>query len=223
MTMQRIAWAVALLAIILLSVPSAIGIHNALAPVKGSVAGWMAALGFELMYLGSVLIVATHRVTSDVRRLAFTVSLTAVGVAALLNTAADYAVRVPSGLASGSQFVATFDILLLTLSVVESVVLPALAFAMAVLLHRVAEADTLPLAIPDANALRAMVQEAMQEATMPAQNVAPALHLVKPRTDTQRIADLLNQGYSAQAVADEVGCDVSTVYRQKKKKIRGGE
>lgn len=215
MTMKRIAWAVAILAIVLLSVPSAIGIHNTLAPVKGSVAGWMAALGFELMYLGSVLIVATHRVTGDVRWLAFTVSLTAVAVAALLNTVADYAVRVDGGLASGVQFLASFDVLLLALSVVESVMLPALAFAMALLLHRVAEANA-PIATDGPSEL---VQNALQDAQAQAAQAqaAPQLQLVKPRVDANRIAEMIKTGYSVQAIAYELGCDVATVYRHKKK------
>lgn len=127
----------AVLAVVCLSVPSAVGVHHALAPTRGAVAAWLAAVGFELVYLSTAVLV----LTSDLRRYAQRVALAAVVTAVTLNALADYAMRVPGGLASWRSFAATFDGLALGLSVIESLPLAALAYAVAVLLHRLAEAE----------------------------------------------------------------------------------
>lgn len=138
-TWKRRAPAIA--AVLLLSVPSAIGVQKALAPTRGDVASWLAAAGFECVYLATALLI----LTSDLRRHAQRVALAAVGAAVLLNTIADYAARVPGGLASASQAWHRFDGLSLALSLIESLPLAGLAYAMASLLHRLGEqAETAP-------------------------------------------------------------------------------
>lgn len=122
-------------AVALLSVPSAIGVQRALAPTRGELAGWLAAAGFEAVYLATAVLI----LSTDLRRYAQRVALAAVGTAVLLNTLADYAHRVPGGLDGWPQFRATFDGLALGLSLIESVPLAGLSYAMATLLHRLAE------------------------------------------------------------------------------------
>lgn len=134
-TWQRRSLAIA--AVVCLSVPSAVGVHHALAPTRGAVAAWLAAIGFELVYLSTAVLV----LRADLRRYAQRVALAAVITAVTLNALADYARRVPEGLTSWRSFAATFDGLALGLSVIESLPLAALAYAVAVLLHRLAEAD----------------------------------------------------------------------------------
>lgn len=127
--------ALAFAAVALLSVPSAIGVQRALAPTRGELAGWLAAGGFEAVYLATAVLI----LSSELRRYAQRVALAAVGTAVLLNTLADYAHRVPGGLDGWPQFRATFDGLALGLSVIESLPLAGLSYAMATLLHRLAE------------------------------------------------------------------------------------
>ena len=125
----------ALAAVLLLSVPSAVGVFRALEPTRGALAAGAAAAGFELTYLSVALLILSGELRQYGRR----VALAAVGVAILLNALADYAARVPGGLESGPLAAARFDWLALALSVVESAPLAGLAFALATLLHRLAE------------------------------------------------------------------------------------
>jgi len=127
----------AIAAVLLLSVPSAVGVQRALEPTRGTVASWLAAAGFEAVYLAVALLV----LTPELRRYAARVALSAVATAILLNSLADYAARVPGGLSSWLDAQRLFDPLALVLAVVESVPLAALAYAMATLLHRLAEAE----------------------------------------------------------------------------------
>jgi hypothetical protein len=122
----------AVLSILLLSAPSALGVQRALAPTRGELAGWLAALGIELAYLSLAFIEF-----DDVQRQcnAARVAKTAVATAIVLNVLADYAARVPAGLTSAAAFLGTFDWLLLALSVLESAPLAGLAYTLAVLLH----------------------------------------------------------------------------------------
>jgi hypothetical protein len=114
------------------SAPSALGVQRALAPTRGELAGWLAALGIELAYLSLAFIEF-----DDVQRQrnAARVAKTAVATAIVLNVLADYAGRVPAGLTDAAAFLATFDWLLLALSVLESAPLVGLAYTLAVLLH----------------------------------------------------------------------------------------
>lgn len=138
--MMRNTWrhkTLAVLAVLLLSVPSAIGVQRALAPTRGELAGWLAAAGFEAVYLSVALLV----LNSELRRYAQRVALFAVGTAIVLNTIADYQARIPNGLSTWATFRGSFDGLALVLSLIESVPLAGLAFAMATLLHRLAEVE----------------------------------------------------------------------------------
>ena len=127
--------ALAILAVLLLSVPAAIGVQRALAPTRGAVAGGLAARGVACVYVRTALVL-----TSDLRRYAQRVALAAVATAIALNVIADYKARVPGGLASGVAFGAHFDALAIGRSVVESLPLAGLADAMATRLHRLSEA-----------------------------------------------------------------------------------
>jgi hypothetical protein len=122
----------AVLSILLLSAPSALGVQRALAPTRGELAGWLAALGIELAYLSLAFIEFDDH---QRQRNAARVAKTAVATAIVLNVLADYAARVPTGLTGATAFLATFDWLLLALSVLESAPLAGLAYTLAVLLH----------------------------------------------------------------------------------------
>lgn len=128
--------ALAVLAVALLSVPSALGVFKALEPSRGLVGAALAAAGFEAVYLSTAVLV----LTSDLRAYARRVALAAVATAIILNTLADYQVKVPGGLASWAAAQRLFDPLALVLSLVESAPLAGLAYAMAELLHRLGEA-----------------------------------------------------------------------------------
>ena len=129
----------ATLAVLLLSAPSALGVQRALAPTRGDAAGWLAAVGIELAYLS-----LAFAAFADARRqrLAVRVARAAVLTAITLNILADYAARVPAGLSGATQFLASFDWLLLALSVLESAPLATLAYTLATLLHSSAQQHT---------------------------------------------------------------------------------
>lgn len=122
----------ALLAVALLSVPSALGVYAALLPTRGPVGAGLAAAGFEAVYISTAILL----LTPDLREYARRVALAAVAVAIVLNTLADYQIKVPGGLASTAAAARLFDPLALVLSIVESAPLAGLAYAMAELLHR---------------------------------------------------------------------------------------
>ena len=122
----------ATLSVLLLSAPSALGVQRALAPTRGELAGWLAAVGIELAYLSLAFAAFEDR---QRQRLASRVARAAVLTAVVLNVLADYAARVPAGLSSAAQFLATFDVLLLALSVLESAPPATLAYTLATLLH----------------------------------------------------------------------------------------
>lgn len=124
-------------AVILLSAPSAVGVYRALEPTRGPWAAGAAALGFELAYLSLSLLILRPALRAHARM----VALGAVTTAIVLNALADYTARVPGGLESWPQAVARFDPLALGLAVVESAPLAGLAFALASLLHRLAEEE----------------------------------------------------------------------------------
>jgi len=122
----------ATLSVLLLSAPSALGVQRALAPTRGDAAGWLAAVGIELAYLSLAFAVFADQ---QRQRLAARVARAAVLTAIVLNVLADYAARVPAGLSGAAQFLASFDWLLLALSVLESAPLATLAYTLATLLH----------------------------------------------------------------------------------------
>jgi hypothetical protein len=125
----------AVLAVLCLSAPSAVGVYRALEPTRGAVASGLAAAGFELAYLSLSLLT----LRPELRRQARMVALGAVVTAITLNGLADYAARVAGGLVSWPAAVRLFDPLALGLSIIESAPLAALAYALASLLHRLAE------------------------------------------------------------------------------------
>jgi hypothetical protein len=99
------------------------------------VASWMGAAGFEAVYLSTAILI----LSTGLRRYAQRVALAAVITAIVLNAVADYAARVPGGLSSATAAWSSFDPLALLLSLVESAPLAGLSYAMATLLHRLAE------------------------------------------------------------------------------------
>jgi len=149
----------ATLAVLLLSAPSALGVQRALAPTRGDLAGWLAAVGIELAYLSLAFAAFEDR---QRQRLASRVARAAVLTAITLNVLADYAARVPDGLSGATQFLATFDWLLLLLSVLESAPLAALAYTLATLLHSSAQQHTADAARHTADAARHMLQQHQQ-------------------------------------------------------------
>ncbi|MBX0326952.1 hypothetical protein K2Z83_04555 [Oscillochloris sp. ZM17-4] len=152
---------IAVLAVLLLSAPSAVGVFRALEPTRGAIASALAAGGFELAYLSLSLL----SLRPDLRRQARAVALGAVATAIALNGLADYAHRVPGGLANWLAAQHLFDPLALALSVAESAPLAGLAFALASLLHRLAEE---PPPEPTMLAATAETDDAPAEAAPPA-------------------------------------------------------
>lgn len=143
--------AVAIGAVLLLSAPSAVGVYRALEATRGAVAAALAAGGFELAYLSLSL----HSLRPALRRQARAVAIGAVIAAIALNALADYSHRVPGGLDSWTAAQRRFDPLALALAVGESAPLAGLAFALASLLHRLAEdsPDETPTPAPPQPAL----------------------------------------------------------------------
>jgi hypothetical protein len=148
-------------AVLLLSMPSAVGVARALEPTRGLLAAVAAAVGFELTYLSLSLLRLRPRLRSQAR----TVALGAVLSAITLNVLADYATRVPGGLASWPTALRLFDPLGLILSLIESAPLAGLAYALASLLHRLAE---------DEEAAPAEARAATEEAGTPEAQASPA-------------------------------------------------
>jgi hypothetical protein len=124
------------MAVLCLSAPSAVGVFKALEPTRGPIAAGLAAAGFELSYLSLSLLV----LHPELRRQARAVALGAVITAIVLNGLADYSARVADGLSSWPNAVRLFDPLALALAILESAPLAGLAYALASLLHRLAEA-----------------------------------------------------------------------------------
>lgn len=128
---------VAVLSIALLSAPSALGVQRALAVTRGDFASWLAAVGIELAYVTTIVLSSATRVQQEARR----VALFAVSAAITLNIVADYAARQPEALTSYTAFTQTFDVLLITLSIVESAPLAGLAYVVALLTHKYVDAQ----------------------------------------------------------------------------------
>jgi hypothetical protein len=129
----KIAAAVA--AVLCLSAPSAVGVFKALESTRGSIAAGMAAAGFELAYLSLSLLTLRPELRQQARRVALGAVITAI----VLNGLADYGARVAGGLASWPAALRLFDPLALALAILESAPLAGLAYALASLLHRLAE------------------------------------------------------------------------------------
>jgi hypothetical protein len=136
---------VAVVAVMSLSAPAAVGVYSALVPTRGMIAAGLAALGIELTYLSLALLAMAPALRSEARR----VAVLAVATSITLNSLADYAARVPGGLSSSGQALALFDPLALGLSVLESAPLAGLAYALATLLHRLAEEGAPAEVVPE--------------------------------------------------------------------------
>jgi hypothetical protein len=94
-------------------------------------------VGVELSYLS----LAVLALRPELRTQARAVALSAVSTSVLLNVLFDYSARNPGALASWPQAVQRFDPLLLGISIVESAPLALLAFSLALLVHRLGEAE----------------------------------------------------------------------------------
>jgi hypothetical protein len=149
MNLRNPAWriAIAVVAVLMLSAPAALGVYMALVSTRGPVAAGLAAVGIELAYLSLALLMLRSELRPHARR----VALAAVSTSIVLNVLADYSARVPGGLSSWHALAASFDPLALCLAMIESAPLAGLAFALASLLHRLAEQPE-PLETPPAAA-----------------------------------------------------------------------
>lgn len=121
----------AILSVPLLAAPSAYGVYLYLAPESGHFAATSAAVGFELLYIGvNVLILASK----ELRQYGRNVALAAVATAVTFNTLAHYQMKV-DGAFSGAAFAP----LAFFLSLLTSLPLAGLAYAVSVLLHRLSD------------------------------------------------------------------------------------
>jgi hypothetical protein len=186
--------ALALAAVLLLSVPSAIGVQHALAPTRGPIAAWMGAAGFEAVYLSTAILI----LSTELRRYAQRIALAAVVTAVVLNTIADYGTRNPHGLMSAGEAWARFDGLLLLLSLVESLPLAGLSFAMASLLHRLAEQEASPAERP-ADASPFTLESLLSGPALAYGAAEPTAEYAVARVQTDGVAS-----QSVQTVADRV-------------------
>lgn len=123
--------ALALISVPALAAPSAIGVERYLAPESGAIAAWSAAIGFEVLYIGTNILILR---SPELRRYARNVALAAVATAVLLNSLAHYQARV-----AGAFTGAPFEPLAAALAVIASLPLAGLAYAVSVLLHRLSE------------------------------------------------------------------------------------
>lgn len=140
--MQRNTFARRLLvivAVIMLSLPSALGVQKELERTRGPVGSWSGAVGIEVLYLG----IAVLLLTVEMRKQAKRVARGAVFSAVILNVIFDYRehmlkVGIPNALNSSTKFVETFDPLILVLAILESLPLAGLAYLGSELLTSVA-------------------------------------------------------------------------------------
>jgi hypothetical protein len=135
----------ALLAVPLLALPSAIGVFYWLSPHSGPIGAILAATGFEVLYIGiNVLIISSP----ELRKYARNVALAAVATAVIFNTLARYQAMLcpppPEGVEAivCSIRTAPDDYFALFLAVLEAIPLAGLAYAVSVLLHRLSEVET---------------------------------------------------------------------------------
>lgn len=121
----------AILSVPLLAAPSAYGVYLYLEPESGKYAAGSAAVGFELLYIGvNVLILASP----ELRQYGRNVALAAVATAVTFNTLAHYQMKVEDAFTG-----ANFGVLAFFLSLLTSLPLAGLAYAVSVLLHRLSD------------------------------------------------------------------------------------
>lgn len=138
MTNTPLRLALSVLSVPLLAAPSAYGVYLYLAPESGWWA-MSAAVGFEALYIG-VNVLALRN--AELRQYAERVALAAVITAVVFNTLAHYALKVP-----GAYSGAALSPLAALLSLITSLPLAGLAYAVSVLLHRLSE-DTVTHTAP---------------------------------------------------------------------------
>jgi hypothetical protein len=154
---------------------------------SGNWAAISAAIGFELLYLGvNVLVLHTPELRAYGRRVALAAVLTAV----TFNTLAHYRMKVPAGLEG-----AALDGLALTLSILTSLPLAGLAYAVSVLLHRLSE-DAQAATIPSASSATAL---SSIPASMPPTTTSHATTTLALASPHASIPPLTEQAHAATA------------------------
>ena len=197
----------AVLSVPLLAAPSAYGVYLYLAPESGYFA-MSAAVGFELLYIG--VNVLTLR-SEALRQYAQGVALAAVITAVVFNTLAHYALKVP-----GAYTGAPLSALAALLSLITSLPLAGLAYAVSVLLHNLS--DDTPVSTPsterqgDVNVtvqtLVAPSSDVKQLVDTPAKVLTPGVNVIdSPR---HRVKALVDSGLTVKAAAAEVGVSRQT-------------
>lgn len=165
----------AVLALLGLSLPGAVGIYAALAPARGSVAASAAALGVEAVYLALGMLTLNPRA----KRRAGQVILAALITSVLLNAIADYDRRTGGGLESGARFLQTLDGLALGLAVAEAAALGLLSYAVASLLHTLGDAEDAGPAEQESTPARALPAAALPDLALARVESYPAPELVE--------------------------------------------
>lgn len=128
-----------MIAVAMLSLPSALGVQKELEPTRGDLGSWSGAAGIEALYLGIALLF----LSPELRKYARRVARGAVTAAVLLNVVFDYRAHMQvighaGALNSATEFMATFDWLILIVAIIESLPLAGLAYLGSELLTRVA-------------------------------------------------------------------------------------
>jgi len=128
----------AVIAVLMLSLPSATAAYEWLMPIRGQWAALSAAAGFELTYLAlACMFFTTVEAYRSARRLQFWAVLTAI----TLNSIYSYGQRHGVDLSTGASAWSTLDLWLASLSVIESIPLAGLAFGVSMVLHRLIADD----------------------------------------------------------------------------------
>jgi len=136
----------AIVAVLMLSLPSAKAAYEWLMPIRGQWAAASAAMGFELTYLALAGMFFT---SAEAYRSARRLQLWAVLTAIALNSIYSYGQRHGVDLSTGARAWSTFDLWLVSLSVVESIPLAGLAFGVSMVLHRLIADDRLTVEVPE--------------------------------------------------------------------------
>lgn len=210
----------ALLSVLLLSVPSAIGVYAALLATRGALGALSAALGFECFYLGMSLVAFN----GAWKYAALGGQVAAVLVAITLNTIASYielvlqsAVAAPIAPAARIDALRVWDGLLLTVALVESAPLALLALCGALLLHVLPPLHGVPHgAAAGAGDVAAHAGHAagMPQTLQAVQvNIAPAAALPRTLPDFIRARSAELPLLSAPALAAELRTSPDTVRR----------
>lgn len=190
--------ALTIMSVPLLAVPSAIGVYQFLEPTSGPYSAGMAAVGFELLYIGVNILMLSPALQSYARN----VALAAVGTAILMNTLAHY----------GDT--AVWDPRRAILSLIASAPLAALAYAVSVLLHKLSEEEhTASRRQHDNDTALSTMLHAPVTNTTPALtqvnvHVNPPVALIDTKAST--VKSLVDGGMSITQAARQVGVSRQT-------------